>query len=94
MSDSRQILANLRRPRLLMQAARLGLGDVQRERDLLRLVSCGLSPEATVSSLLSTEATLETTRLSGDASYSVTRHIEVLIALLAEARLLQRDGLG
>jgi hypothetical protein len=47
----------------------------------------------TVPSLISVEAELEETRLAGAASYSVTRHIEVLVALLAEARLLRRDGL-
>jgi hypothetical protein len=93
MSDFRMILANLRRPRLLMNAARFGLGDYRRERDLRRLVRCGLSPMETVPSLISVEAELEETRLAGDASYSVTRHIEVLIALLAEARLLRREGL-
>jgi hypothetical protein len=93
MSDFRMILANLRRPRLLMNAARFGLGDYRRERDLRRLVRCGLSPMDTVPSLISVEAELEETRLAGAASYSVTRHIEVLVALLAEARLLRRDGL-
>jgi hypothetical protein len=93
MSDFRTILANLRRPRLLMNAARFGLGDYRRERDLRRLVRCGLSPMETVPSLISVEAELEETRLAGGATYSVTRHIEVLIALLAEARLLRREGL-
>jgi len=92
MSDFRIILANLRRPRLLMHAARFGLGDYRRERDLRRLVTCGPSPEDTVPSLMSVEEELEATRLAGDLSYSVARHIEVLIALLAEARLLRREG--
>ncbi|MDM7930672.1 DUF6477 family protein [Tabrizicola sp.] len=94
MSDFRVRLANLRRPRLLMHAARFGLGDYRRERDLRRLIRCGMSPEQTVPSLISVEAELEETRLAGDAAYSVTRHIEVLIALLAEARLLPRAGLA
>ena len=94
MSDFRMILANLRRPRLLMRAARFGLGDYRRERDLRRLVRCSLSPEDTVPSLMSVEAALEETRLAGDMAYSVTRHIEVLIALLAEARLLRREELA
>jgi hypothetical protein len=92
MTDFRSILENLRRPRLLMQAARLGLAEYRRERDLRRLVNCNLSPEETVPKLISEEERLETTRLSGDAAYSVARHIEVLIALLAEARLLRRAG--
>ncbi len=91
MSDFCKTLAALRRPRLLMHAARFGLGDYRRERDLRRLLRCGGSPEETVPSLLSAEEALEATRKSGDASYSVARHIEVLIALLAEARLLRQS---
>lgn len=91
MSDFCKTLAALRRPRLLMHAARFGLGDYRRERDLRRLLRCGGSPEETVPSLLSAEEALEATRKSGDASYSVARHIEVLIALLAEARLLRQN---
>jgi hypothetical protein len=92
MSDFHNVLSTLRRPRLLMQAARLGLSDYRRDRDLRRLVRCGLSPEETVPSLMTVEEQLEATRLAGDAAYSIARHIEVLIALLAEARLL-RGGL-
>ena len=92
MSDFCKSLATLRRPRLLMRAARFGLGDYRRDRDLRRLVRCGHSPEETVPSLMSAEEELEATRQSGDASYSVARHIDVLIALLAEAQLLRRPG--
>ncbi len=90
MSDFRLILANLRRPRLLMRAARFGLGDYRRDRDLRRLVKGSASPEKTVETLLSVEEHLEETRLAGDAGYSIARHIDVLIALLAEAQLLRR----
>ena len=92
MSDFRTILANLRRPRLLMRAARFGLGDYRRDRDLRRLVRCDHSPEKTVPCLLSEEERMEETRLSGDAGYSVARHIDVLIALMAEAQLLRGRG--
>ncbi|WP_309668188.1 DUF6477 family protein [Tabrizicola sp.] len=92
MSDFRTVLANLRRPRLLMHAARFGLGDYRRDRDLRRLVRCEHSPERTVPNLLDQEEELVATRVRGDAAYSVARHIDVLIALLAEARLLPRQG--
>ena len=92
MSDVRMMLANLRRPRLLMHAARFGLGDYRRERDLRRLVDAGASPDQTLPRLLSAEEKLEATRVAGDASYSAARHIDVLIALLAEAQLLRRGG--
>ena len=52
------------------------------------------SPEDTVSSLMTVEAKREATRIAGDAAYSVGRHIEVLIAILAEAQLLRRGGIA
>jgi hypothetical protein len=90
MSDFRTMLATLRRPRLLMHAARFGLGEYRRERDLRRLVKGTPSAKETLPRLIEVERHLEDTRLSGDASYSVARHIDVLIALLAEAQLLRR----
>jgi hypothetical protein len=94
MSEIRTMLANLRRPRLLMHAARFGLGDYRRERDLRRLVNASASPEVTVPQLLCVERDLEARRLAGNAGYSPARHIDVLIALLAEAQLLRRAGLA
>ena len=38
MTDFRKVLADLRRPRLLIRAARFGLTDYRRERDLRRIV--------------------------------------------------------
>lgn len=89
MTDCRTVLETLRRPRLLMRAARFGLAEYRRERDLSRYLDGPASAEDTVSSLMSVEARLEATRIAGDAAYSVARHIEVLIALLAEARFLR-----
>lgn len=91
MSEFCKTLASLRRPRLLMRAARFGLEDYRRDRDLRRLIKGAGSPEDTVPSLLTVEEQLEATRRAGDASYSIARHIEVLIALLAEARLLRQS---
>ncbi len=90
MSDFRTRLAELRRPRLLLNAARFGLSGYRRERDLRRLIGTPISPEATVSQLLTVEDELEHNRKRGDAAYSITKHIEVLIALLAEMRLITR----
>lgn len=90
MTDFRALLADLRRPQLLIRAARLGLSDYCRERDLKRLLNGQPSPDRAVSRLLNEEEVLEETRKRGDAGYSVAHHIEVLIALIAEARLLPR----
>ena len=90
MTDFRALLADLRRPQLLIRAARHGLADYRRDRDLRRLLDSQPSPDRAVRRLLSEEENLEAIRLSGEASYSVTRHIEVLIALMSEVRLLPR----
>jgi hypothetical protein len=94
MTDFRALLADLRRPRLLIRAARFGLADYHRDRDLRRLVSAPTTPERAVPRLLQEEEQLEETRRAGDAAYSVARHIEVLIALMAEVRLLPRPRVG
>jgi hypothetical protein len=90
MTDFRALLAELRRPQLLIRAARHGLADYRRDRDLRRLLDSQPSPDRAVRRLLSEEEDLEAIRLSGAANYSVTRHIEVLIALMSEVRLLPR----
>jgi hypothetical protein len=89
MTDFRAYLAELRRPRLLVRAARHGLQDYRRERDLKRLFGgpAPVSPEVTMARLLSEEEQIETTRRTGDARYSIARHIELLIALIAESHL-------
>ena len=92
MTDFRKILADLRRPRLLIRAARFGMADYRRERDLRRIVAPLSTPERTLPHLVEEEDRLETIRQSGDAGYSVARHIEVLIALMAEVRLLPRPS--
>lgn len=94
MTDFRTLLADLRRPALLLRAARLGLEDFQRDRDLRRLLrqETVSGPEKTLPRLIQTEEQLEEVRRAGDASYSLNRHVEVLIALMAELRLLPRQN--
>jgi hypothetical protein len=96
MTDFRTILANLRRPRLLIRAARHGVQDYRRERDLSRLLtSPGCSapgPEVALTRLLDQEEQMELFRKSGGAGYSIARHVELLIALMAEARFLSRPA--
>ena len=90
MTDFRALLADLRRPQLLIRAARCGLADYRRDRDLRRLIDGQPSPDRAVRRLLTEEERLETIRQAGEANYSVSRHIEVLIALMSEVRLLPR----
>ncbi len=90
MTDALDLLKTLRRPRLLIRAARFGIVDYNRDRDLKRLMKSASTPTPTraVDSLMEEEARLEQIRKTGDGTYSVSRHVEVLIALMAEARLL------
>ncbi len=92
MTDPIKLVNALRRPSLLIRAARFGLSDYNRARALRKLTRSPMVPNPlrAVSSLLGVEAALEDARQSGDASYSVARHVEVLIALIAETRLLSR----
>jgi hypothetical protein len=39
--------------------------------------------------LIDEEALVEQRRQTGDAAYSLTRHVDLMIALLAELRLVQ-----
>ena len=90
MTDLATVLAALRRPRILVRAARCGLADYRRDRDLkriLRLPRAAASARA-LETLLAEEERLETIRTSGEATYSLQRHVAVLTALLAEARLV------
>ena len=83
-------LSALRRPRLLIRAARHGISDYDRETALDRLIEPGLSDtdENILTALLSAEAEVECHRREGHATYSIARHIELLVALMDEARRL------
>lgn len=95
MTDIRILISDLRRPRLLLRAARFGAADYRRDRDLKRLLQGeALSPEHTLPRLIDAEGRMEETRRSGDASYSLIRHIEILIALIAELHLMPRPAQG
>jgi len=90
MTDFATILAALRRPKILIRAARAGVADYRRDRDLKRLLrrSGGAASSQAITSLLDQETQLEATRTSGEATYNLQLHVAVLTAILAEARLL------
>ena len=90
MLDLHSQLGALRRPRLLIRAARFGLAEYRRTPALRRLLAAKGARTAAqvVAVLLAREADCDSRRRAGDAGYSVARHVEVLIALMAEARHL------
>lgn len=89
MTDPQTIISSLRRPRLLVRAARLGLQDYSRDRCLRRLMPGETPPRPgqAFQALFEREREINETRREGSAAYSVARHIELLIALIDEARL-------
>lgn len=78
----------LRRPRLLIRAARAGQAGWRRERDLPRLLRCDDCPRpaAALSRLRVEEARQNAARLEGAAEYDMRRHVMLMIAILAEMR--------
>ena len=87
-------LAALRRPRLLIRAARFGTADYDRHRTLPRLVDTvgKKAPNEIIVALMCAEADSVHQRRAGLATYSIARHIELLVALIAEARTLAHRG--
>lgn len=90
MTDLHTQLAALRRPSLLIRAARMGVEDYRRDIHLRRLLlDEPQQPAKVVSQLMVLEDVLNRQRSDGNANYSLRTHIEVLIALLGETRLLR-----
>lgn len=89
MQDLTTILSTVHRPRLLVRAARLGVREYDRQRHLHRLLGYGTLPRpaAAILRLVELERDLDTQRREDDAGYSIARHLDVLIALIGEARL-------
>jgi hypothetical protein len=75
----------------LVQAARFGLDGFRRSRDMARLlpdaahVSCG----AALMALLEAERQENDARTAHSAHYALIRHIQLLTAIMAEARHLE-----
>ena len=86
-----QTVRALKRPRLLVSAARCGLPEYRREmmlRSALRGQIDGAlpGPVQALALLLPVEAALNARRLDRDAAWRPARHVLVLTAIMAEAR--------
>ncbi|GGH25461.1 hypothetical protein SAMN05444007_103232 [Cribrihabitans marinus] len=90
MQDLMTMLSTLRRPRLLIRAARFGAQDYNRDRHLQRVLGYGALPRpaAALMRLMELERGLDDQRKQEDAGYSLTRHLDLLIAMMGEAQLL------
>lgn len=85
MLDIMSLLETIRRPRLLMQAARHAM-----QASRARPAAKGSNPATRIARLITEEEKLERIRIAGEADYSVARHVELLAALIAEASRLPR----
>ncbi len=77
-------IVNIRRPKILLQAARMCAKGYKRETMLPRLL--GASPARVVALLRAQEEGLEGDRVARVSTYSPRLHVEVLSALLAESK--------
>lgn len=96
MQDVLAAYRSLRRPPLLIRAARIGLAGYDRSVHLARHIGHGPLPRAgdALMQLMDMEVGLETDRHNRTAHYRAMRHVEILIAMMGEARLLQAGPPG
>ncbi len=96
MQDVLSMMDGLKRPRLLTRAARLGAQDYRRETCLPRFFGYGSVPRTAEALLLliQQEAEMNDKRKAGDTGYSLPRHLDLLIAMVGEARLLRRSQIS
>jgi len=90
-----QELTAIRRPRLLLRTARHGTVEYNRATDLRRILRLPATPApgpATVRALIALESQQEELRTRPPHEvgnpWRAARHVEVLIALIAESRLM------
>lgn len=88
MTNLAALLENLRRPKILIRAARSGVNGFRRERDLKRIFPTTRMDGGrnAIVPLMAEEQRLEECRVTGNATYSIQRHVIVLTAIMAEAR--------
>ena len=96
MSHINSVLTAVCRPKILIRAARAGLVDYRRERDLKRLLRTPkhTTPSRAIDTLLMEEKRLESSRTTGEGTYNLQRHVALLTAVIAEARLLPASGMA
>jgi hypothetical protein len=91
MQDVLTMMSKLTRPRLLIRAARIGADDYRRDRRLQRILGYGRSLRSTEAllKLMEIEVAMNQMRSDADASYSLVQHVDILIAMMGEARILR-----
>ncbi len=95
MLDINTRLAKLKRPALLARAARFGVDDYRRTTHLARIFQTEDLPRnaEALMRLFDIEAEMETARLEKSGNYQPGRHVDVLIAIAGEARLMRATAI-
>ena len=93
MLDIHSLMKNLKRPKILVQAARFGLDDFKRHAELQRLLKRDQvpTPSRAIIELIDLENEINARRVSHDATYQLAEHINVLTAIMSEQRLLTEN---
>ena len=75
----------------MMRAARAGAESYRRDAHLPRLLGRSVLPrhKEALLNLIGIEAELNTKRKDAEPDYSLLRHLDVLIAMVGEARILR-----
>ena len=96
MQDILGLMDQLKRPKLLIRAARLGAEAYHRDTHLPRLLGYGRLPRTgdALMQLMQREAVLNDQRKSGSANYALTQHLDLLIAMVGEARILRASQMS
>ena len=91
MQDALTILHKLRRPKMLMRAAQIGVAEYKRVAHLPRLLGYGRMPKQSeaILKLIEIEKNLKALRKAGEFADNLLRHIDVMIAIVGEARDLR-----
>ena len=93
MQDALTILHKLRRPKMLMRAAQIGVAEYKRVAHLPRLLGYGRMPKQSEAILklieIEIEKNLKALRKAGESADNPLRHIDVMIAIVGEARDLR-----
>lgn len=91
MHDQTEQLTALRRPGLMVRAALAGMAHYDRQRDLEPILGDLPTSRSAVTELMAIEEAMNHARRRGATGYSITAHMSVLIALMAEGRDLQQE---
>ena len=91
MNDLLTKLDTLKRPRLLIRAARIGIDEYRRDVHLRRHLGHGPLPRsgAALARLVELESGVNQQRRERQAGYSSVQHVDLLIAMMGEARIVR-----